>query len=163
MEKKDPRIDTYIGKAAPFAQPILKHLRKVIHAGCPQVVETIKWNRPSFEHHGLLCAMAAFQRHCIFHFWKRELLGASGELGTIKSLEDLPNEKTLVAYVRKAAELNEKGIKPAPQKRAPKKTLTVPPDLAAALAKNKKAQQTFENFQPEPPTRISGMDQRSEA
>lgn len=27
-----PRIDAYIAKAAPFAQPILKHLRAEVHA-----------------------------------------------------------------------------------------------------------------------------------
>ena len=26
----DPRIDAYIAKAAPFAQPILKHLRALV-------------------------------------------------------------------------------------------------------------------------------------
>jgi hypothetical protein len=29
MGKKDPRVDAYIEKAQPFAQPILRHLRKV--------------------------------------------------------------------------------------------------------------------------------------
>jgi len=41
MATKDPRIDAYIAKSAEFAKPILKHLRKVVHAGCPQVQETI--------------------------------------------------------------------------------------------------------------------------
>ena len=35
MGKKDPRIDAYIEKSAPFAQPILKRLRKLIHVACP--------------------------------------------------------------------------------------------------------------------------------
>jgi hypothetical protein len=29
MATKDPRVDAYIARAAPFAQPILKHIRKV--------------------------------------------------------------------------------------------------------------------------------------
>ena len=41
MAKKDRRIDAYIASAAPFAQKILKHLRKLVHAGCPEVEETI--------------------------------------------------------------------------------------------------------------------------
>ena len=32
MGKRDPRVDAYIAKATPFAQPILMHLREVIHA-----------------------------------------------------------------------------------------------------------------------------------
>ena len=35
MGQKDPRIDAYIEKSAPFARPILKRLRKLIYAGCP--------------------------------------------------------------------------------------------------------------------------------
>ncbi len=42
MAKKDPRVDDYIENSADFARPILKHLRKVVHLGCPQVKETIK-------------------------------------------------------------------------------------------------------------------------
>jgi hypothetical protein len=40
--KKDPRVDVYIKKSAPFAQPILKYLRKIVHTGCPAAEETIK-------------------------------------------------------------------------------------------------------------------------
>ncbi len=54
MAKKDLRIDAYIASAAPFAQKILKHLRKLVHAGCPEVEETIKWSMPHFQHHGML-------------------------------------------------------------------------------------------------------------
>ena len=37
MAKKDPRVDAYIDKAAEFAKPILKQLRKIVHTGCPEV------------------------------------------------------------------------------------------------------------------------------
>src|SRR5437667_7775062 len=40
MAKKDPRVDDYIKRTAPFARPILKHLRKIVHVGCPDVEET---------------------------------------------------------------------------------------------------------------------------
>jgi hypothetical protein len=45
----DPRIDAYIGKSRPFAQPILIHIRELVHEACPTVIETIKWSRPFFE------------------------------------------------------------------------------------------------------------------
>ena len=70
MATKDPRIDAYIAKAANFAKPILKHLRKVVHTGCPEVEETMKWSMPHFDYKGMMCGMAAFKEHCAFGFWK---------------------------------------------------------------------------------------------
>lgn len=37
MTPFDPRIDAYIQEAAAFAQPILRHLRAVVHEACPDV------------------------------------------------------------------------------------------------------------------------------
>ena len=48
MGKKDARVDAYIEKSPEFARPILKHLRQVVHAACPDAEETIKWSRPHF-------------------------------------------------------------------------------------------------------------------
>ena len=158
MATKDPRVDAYIAKSADFAKPILKHLRKVVHAGCPQVVETIKWSMPHFDYKGVMCGMAAFKQHCVFGFWKEALIfdadkvaekTAMGSFGSIKSLADLPREKTLIGYVKKAAALNEAGIK-APGRTQPKKRepLSVLDDFSAALKKNAKARKTFEEFPP---------------
>ena len=158
MARKDPRIDAYIAKSADFAKPILKHLRKVVHAGCPQVEETLKWSMPHFDYHGIMCGMAAFKEHCAFGFWKADLIlnrdkqkekTGMGTFGCIKSLADLPNEKSLIGYVKKAAALNEAGIKAPgrtqPRKRAP---IPVPDDFAAGLKKNAKARKTFDSFSP---------------
>jgi uncharacterized protein YdeI (YjbR/CyaY-like superfamily) len=157
MGKKDPRVDAYIAKSAGFAKPILKHVRKVVHAGCPNVVETIKWRLPHFDYKGVMCGMAAFKSHCAFGFWKAALIfgtneterEAMGHFGRITSISDLPDEKMLIGYVRKAAELNEKGIK-APGRTAPKKreALKIPDYFAAALNRNSKAKKTFDNFSP---------------
>jgi uncharacterized protein YdeI (YjbR/CyaY-like superfamily) len=153
--KKDPRVDAYIDKAAPFARPILKRLRKIVHAGCTDVHETIKWGMPHFDHKGLLCGMAVFKNHCAFWFWKRELiLGKKSErgmaqFGRLKSTDDLPDEKRLIGYVRKAAALNEAGIKPRSRSKPKKKPPpTIPDYFKAALAKNAKARKTFEEFSP---------------
>jgi hypothetical protein len=67
MPLEDPRVDAYIAKAAPFA-PILKHLRKVVHAGCPKVQGTIKCQSPHFDYKGVMCgkplnSMTQEQRH----------------------------------------------------------------------------------------------------
>ena len=158
MATKDSRIDAYIAKSADFAKPILKHLRKVVHAGCPEVVETMKWSMPHFDHKGLMCGMAAFKEHCGFGFWKADLVLDRGEdreksgigsFGPVRSLADLPNEKTLVGYVKKAAALNEAGVQ-VPRRTQPKKRkpLPMPADFTAALKKNRKARKTFDDFSP---------------
>ena len=152
MAKKDPRIDTYIGRSAEFAKPILSRLRAAVHKGCPDVVETIKWGSPHFEHHGMLCGMAAFQEHCAFGFWNRALAipsqkGAMGQFGCIRSVADLPKDAILVGYVREAARLNETGQKVGPVRKA-RKPLPVPKDLVAALKKRVGATAKFQAFSP---------------
>ena len=156
MAKKDPRIDAYIAKSADFAKPILHHLRKLVHAACPEVEETLKWSMPSFTYKGLLCGMAAFKQHCTFGFWKGKLIlddrgddlekDAMGHFGRIYSIADLPPDKTMLGYIKEAVRLNEEGIKvPKPKPKA-KKELVVPDYFTSALRKNKKALATFDNF-----------------
>jgi uncharacterized protein YdeI (YjbR/CyaY-like superfamily) len=158
MAKRDPRVDDYIEKSAEFARPILKHLRRVVHLGCPQVQETIKWSFPHFDYKGIMCGMAAFKHHCAFGFWKEKLIfeggkhakrEAMGHLGRITSLADLPAEKILIDYVRKAAQLNETGVKsPVRSKTKKKQPPKIPEYFSAALKKKPKARATFENFSP---------------
>jgi len=154
MPTIDPRVDEYIAKSAEFAQPILIHLREVIHAACPEVKETIKWSMPNFDYHGIMCNMAAFKQHCAFGFWKAELLladeddkgkEAMGQFGRITSVKDLPSKKVLTAYVKKAMKLNEAGVKVAKPKAAPRE-LAVPDYFIAALEANPAAYEVFNNF-----------------
>ena len=156
MPAKDPRIDAYIKGRAPFAQPILKHLRAIVHEGCPDVVETVKWGMPAFEHRGPLCSFAAFKAHAVFGFWKGGLIldskgrsaeSAMGSFGRLTSLDDLPSRRVLVGYVKKAVALNEQGIKVV-RKVKPKSALPVPAELKAALARNARARATFTAFSP---------------
>lgn len=156
---QDPRIDAYIAKSAGFARPILRHLRKLVHQGCPEAAETIKWGMPSFTHQGkILCGMAAFKAHGTFGFWHQGMtavLGrasakaeeAMGSLGRITSLSDLPSDRELLGYIRQAARLIAAGGPTRPKPR-PKKVLPVPADLAAALRKNRVAAATFGKFSP---------------
>jgi uncharacterized protein YdeI (YjbR/CyaY-like superfamily) len=158
MGRKDPRVDAYIAKAQPFARPILTHIRKAVHAACPDVEETMKWSFPHFDYKGMLCSMASFKAHCAFGFWKASLLKdsgipaksaeAMGQFGRLTSVSELPSEKVLAALVRKAASLNDEGIKPPRRKAAAKQPLAVPDDLVAALKKNTKARSAFDAFPP---------------
>src|SRR5262249_54055887 len=139
MGKKDARVDAYIEKSAPFARPVLRRLRGLVHRGCPDVVEEIKWGMPHFAYQGMFCGMAAFQAHCAFGFWNRAMnLGrkkdAMGQFGRITGLADLPADAVIVGYVREAKNLVDRGVRlgPVRKKRAP---LPVPPALSAALGK----------------------------
>jgi len=156
MPTIDPRVDEYIANSAEFAQPILTHLREVIHAACPEVKETIKWSMPNFDYHGIMCNFAAFKQHCAFGFWKAELLlaeeddkgkEAMGQFGRITSVKDLPSKKVLTAYVKKAMKLNEAGVKVAKPKAAPRE-LVVPDYFIAALEENPAAYEVFNKFSP---------------
>ncbi|HWX18700.1 MAG TPA: YdeI/OmpD-associated family protein [Candidatus Binatia bacterium] len=160
MASKDPRIDAYIAKSADFAQPILNHLRRLVHTACPEVEETFKWSFPHFIYKGMLCHMAAFRAHCAFGFWKRTLIfgndesgkangDAMGQFGRITSLSDLPKDKVLLGYIKEAVRLNEAGIKAPPGAASkPRKDLVVPDYFMAALKRKKKALTAFENFSP---------------
>jgi uncharacterized protein YdeI (YjbR/CyaY-like superfamily) len=161
MKKTDPRIDSYISKSADFAKPVLRHLRKLVHEGCPDAEETLKWSHPSFLHNGrILCGMAAFKAHCVFGFWHKEMakiLGKDGakadeamwSLGRITSLAHLPSDGKMRHYIKKAAKLNESEAPARPRPvRKPAAALPVPDDLAAALRKNRAAAATFERFSP---------------
>jgi uncharacterized protein YdeI (YjbR/CyaY-like superfamily) len=160
MEQKDVRIDEYIAGSAPFAQPVLNHLRKLIHEACPDVAEKIKWSFPHFDYKGVFCSMAAFKEHCAFNFWKANLIPdphnllkensmrAMGQFGRIKSLKDLPDDLIILQYLKEAMKLNETGIKSTWRKSTEqeKKELAIPDELIAALKKNKKAKETFDRF-----------------
>lgn len=155
MPSIDPRIDAYIENAAEFAQPILLHLRNLVHKACPDVTETLKWSMPAFEYKGILCGFAAFKAHCTFMFWKQSLLEsdafpesktAMGSFGRITSRKDLPTDKVIIGLVYQAMELNEKGIKVPKKPATAKKELVVPEILTAALKKNEAASETFDKF-----------------
>ena len=156
----DPRIDEYIKKSVPFAQPILQHLRELVHKACPDVQETMKWSFPHFDYQGILCSMASFKQHCSFGFWKASMMSdpqqiinpvgktAMGHFGKITSLKDIPPDKTIIAYLKEAMRLNEEGVKLPAKAKAEKKDVETPEALVKALRKNKKAQTAFENFSP---------------
>ncbi len=154
MLNSHPRIDAYIEKSAEFAKPILTHIRNLVHKTCPDIVETMKWGFPHFDHKGVVCSMASFKQHCAFGFWKQSLMEkdafpaqktAMGSFGRITSLDDLPGDKVMIELLHQAVELNEKGVKVA-KKPVERKELVVPDDLTTALKNEKKAKAVFDEF-----------------
>jgi uncharacterized protein YdeI (YjbR/CyaY-like superfamily) len=157
---RSSEVDAYIERAAPFARPILKRVRKLFHQACPEIQETMKWSFPHFEYKGIVGSMAAFKKHANFGFWKATLLKdphgiltgvGDTSMGGVKltRIDDLPPDEVLLSYIAEAVSLNESGkTVPRPKKKSTGKEPKVPPDLQAALRKNQKAAATFDGFSP---------------
>ena len=153
---RDPRVDAYVAKAAPFARPILEHIRARVHAAVPDVVETLKWSAPSFTRDGkILLMMAAFKKHAALNFWRgQELRGgeasgeAMGQFGKLTSLADLPGDDEFDRLIRQAADLAATAPAPRKVKHEPKPPAELHPDFAKALAANPRAKATLDAFPP---------------
>lgn len=152
---RDPRVDAYIAARQAFAQPILTHLRELVHAHAPGAEETLKWGVPHFTLGGQnLAGMAAFKGHATFGFWRDEDVtgssrdtGAMGSMGRLTTLADLPSDDVMAAYIAKAAALCAEGKAKRP-KPEPKAALDLPDDLSAALKANGAAQGHWDAFSP---------------
>jgi hypothetical protein len=143
-------IDDYIAKAQPFAQEICTKLRRIIFKAEPHIIEDWKWG-PNYSKNGMVCGYGVAKAHVTFTFFQGALMkdakkifnygdanrhNRSVKFTNVKEM----NEKVLTAYIQEAVKLNGKGLK------APDRVIEVPADLKKALAKNKKALATFENF-----------------
>lgn len=149
----DQRIDAYIEKAAPFARPILDHLRALVHSALPGAEETIKWSMPHFMVGGKnVAGMAAFKAHCAFVIHGDGRQGdAMGQYGKIAKLDDLPGDADLAAKLVATAELvATKGTATpkAPRPKTAKAEIVLPDDLAAALENVPAARATLDGFAP---------------
>jgi uncharacterized protein YdeI (YjbR/CyaY-like superfamily) len=158
-----PAVDLYIAKSADFAQPILHHLREILHEGAPDLVEEIKWSRPFFVYRGIILGnISAFKHHCSLGLWGSEVAEvlradgvaskeAMGSFGRITSLEDLPPRKKLLGYVKSAAKMIDEGVRTKSLVRQPKvakPAVELPEVFAVALKKNKVATKHFDAMSP---------------
>lgn len=151
---RDDRVDAYIGRAAPFARPILARLRDWVHAACPEVEETMRWGSPSFTYKGrILAGMAAFKAHARFGFWQSEAAadgtgeGAMRRFGRLTGLADLPDEAAFRAMVDKAMALVEASATQK-AKRAPRAPIAMPDDLRDAIDAVPAAAAAWDRFPP---------------
>ena len=160
MPKRDPKIDSYIEKAQPFAQPILNYIRDTVHEFCPDAGEAMKWSFPHFIYKGKnLCSMASFKQHCAFGFWLESEMKTMKELtkdrekismftlGKITKVEDLPAKPQLKNCILEAMELTDMGV--TIKKASPNSTeVEVPDYFSEALHHNSKAKDNFEKASP---------------
>lgn len=154
----DPRVDAYIARAQPFARPILRRLRALVHQACPDVRETMKWSFPHFDYKGMYCSMAGFKAHCSLSFWKHSLLARErlvpaerdgmGSLGRFRSVDAMPSDDELLNVLAAARALNDAGVRivrPTPKRKPP---LRVPPYVRAAVRRRKGATAAFDALTP---------------
>jgi uncharacterized protein YdeI (YjbR/CyaY-like superfamily) len=160
MNQYDPRIDQYIEKKAAFAQPILRHIRALMHSVSPLITENIKWGHPFFEYKGILANMAAFKEHCVFGFWSSTAMvdpygvlkrpgdkDAAGNFDRITRLSDLPNDDILKDFILQGIALKDNNYKPAAKKaKEPKAAIPMPEDFAGLLGGDPKALAIFQDF-----------------
>lgn len=150
---KDPRIDDYIARVAPFAQPILTHVRALVHRVLPEVEEGIKWGMPAFMIGGKnVAGLAAFKAHCAVMIHGEGRLGEGegmGGYGKVTALSDLPPDAVLTdALEQAAARIAAAGTAARPKaKPAAKPEIAMPEDFAAALDKAE-ARAAFDAFPP---------------
>lgn len=149
----DDRITAYIEKAAVFAQPILNHIRVLVHDAVPDATETIKWGMPFFEvNKRSLAMMAAFKVHAglgIFDGTPMATGDGMGQFGKLATIADLPDAADLRTRLQAAAVLAAAGkAAMRPRLATPKPALVAPDELLAALAAAREAQVHFDAFTP---------------
>ncbi|HKI96595.1 MAG TPA: DUF1801 domain-containing protein [Gemmatimonadales bacterium] len=129
MASRDPRLDAYVAKAAPFAQPILHRLRTLIPRACPDAQETLRWGHPSWTYRGtILCGVAAFKQHLNFGFWNRDaakaavrLTGGADVPGRLTADRGLPSDAVVIRWVKEAVRRIDAGTPSRPIRRPVKK------------------------------------------
>ncbi|ESQ88822.1 YdeI/OmpD-associated family protein [Asticcacaulis benevestitus] len=158
---RNPKADAYYEKAEEFAKPIFSHLRDLIHATCPEVVEEVKWGIPHFDYRGdMMCIFAAYKRHCSFTFYKDALMydprlkansdmpAAKRFMGSLTGSGDLPPDADLILWIKEAMALNEQGVKLPKQKSESPKKVDMPKAFAEMLEVNPKTKAIFDSKSP---------------
>ncbi len=160
-QNHNAKVDAYLENAPAFAQTIGAHLRSLLHATCPELVEEIKWSIPHFDYHGeMMCVFAAATKHCSFTFLKQEIMkdprlranpalpAAKRFLGKLTSLSDLPPDAELIAFIEEAMKLNEQGVKlPERESKGPKE-IAMPDEFAERLEADPAVREIFEAKSP---------------
>ena len=156
--KHNPKVDAYAEKAEDFAKPVFAHLRALIHATCPELIEEVKWGIPHFDYKGdMMCIFAAYKKHCSFTFYKDALMSdarlkanadipaAKRFMGKLTNVADLPPDRELKSWIEESMALNEQGLKlPVRESKTPKE-VGMPAAFAEKLQANPKIIKIFES------------------
>lgn len=156
--RHNPKVDAYAEQVEDFAKPVFAHLRALLHASCPEVVEEIKWGHPHFDYRGdMMCIFSAYKAHCSFTFHKDALMSdarlkandglpaAKRFMGKLRGLADLPPDHELSAWIREAMALNEQGLKLPEREPGPPKEVEMPAQFAETLQLNPEVKKIFDS------------------
>ncbi|MDJ0643539.1 MAG: YdeI/OmpD-associated family protein [Erythrobacter sp.] len=145
MVKTDPKVDAYIGRQQPFAQPILNHVRSLVHRGLPEAEEALKWGVPYFTVNGKnAVGMAAFKKHASVMVCSTETAGGGmGNFGKLTSVDQLPGDEELIEQFRRSAVAVQSSETSRP---APRGVPDEPSDFAAAIDRIEGAREIFDGF-----------------
>lgn len=134
MAKRSKDIDAIIAATPDWRGVMLGKLRKVIHAADPDIVEVVKWRKPSnplgsatFEHDGIVCIGIVLKERVRLAFEAgaslpdpKGLFNAQLEGTKSRAIDfregDKPDEAALKALIRAGAERNRAKAKPARKK-----------------------------------------------
>ena len=139
-------ITEAIEKMEPFAQKICTKLRKILNVNFPELIEDWKWG-PNYYYEGMVCGFWGMKKHAslIFHNGatlkdpKKILIQMPGSLNTrhmrFTEVTEI-DEKTVIAYVKEAININKKGIGKI-KLSAADKVVELHPEFKKALSKAK--------------------------
>jgi hypothetical protein len=145
-------VSNYINELPPFSKTICEKLRAIILAADAGITEEWKWG-PHYQSNGMVCGYGAFQKHVKLTFFNGAAMKDSQKLfnhcvdnqfsRSIKYTDVSEiDEKQVTDYVRESVLVNKNGFK----REIKNKTVEVPDDFKAMLAKNKKAHAFFETL-----------------
>lgn len=159
MNNYKPEVTAYIEKSDSFAQPILTHIRELIHKTCPDVEEQMRWGHPHYYYKGKgMCFNQALKGRVTFGFWYDSLvfdpaklsaaaIKAQESMGFMKDIKEIPSDEIFVECIKIGMEVKEQGLK-VETKSKPKAELVVPDYFTKALEKNSVAKKNFEVMSP---------------
>lgn len=152
------QINLYIAEQPEWQRKLLVRLRQLIHSVDEEVEETWRWDKPHFDHAGIMVGICGFKEHVAVWFHKGALLKdpkhlfeavAKGDEKGMRAYKlhegDKINEAAFIDLVKQAVAINVKGTKLQDAKPA-RKALQVPEELAAVLHKDPVASANWEAF-----------------
>lgn len=134
LDSPSKLIDLKIGKLTDWRGETLSRIRALIKQADPEVIEEVKWIKPSnplgvpvWEHAGIICTGETYKDKVKFTFAKGAslddpsgLFNSSLDGGTRRAIDihegDKIDEKAFKALIRAAVELNTSKARKAPQK-----------------------------------------------
>jgi hypothetical protein len=146
------KVSAYLESLPGWSQAICKKLRAIILSSDPAITEEWKWG-PHYSHRGMVCGWGAFQKHVKVTFFNgsgmkdpENLFNHCVDNAFSRSIKytDVAqiDEAFLKAYVRESVAVNKKGFK----RTVANKTVAVPEELEAALAKHQTAKAFFDGL-----------------